>query len=360
MITPFIADEVNIPMLREYLFRANGQNRTLALYGLAILGEPVLLEITALANEPDISLADAIYLGLALVELGEVQAAKRLYDLHIAPLVQRFGGYYRIDVAGGRRELLEATTSAALLAARLGMPESLGLHGYAHSQRRADMIMTIERLKFISYMMENLPDEAASITYNLFGETNTRELGAWKHFNLRIPAENFGEFRIVSTTGDVSAVSIVRTPLEEIETIESDLTIRREFFPAGSNTASTNFSQGDLVRVQITVTYSPRSVEGSYVITDFLPAGLAHVAGSARFGEHVNNTRMRFAHVSIEGQRITFFDYNRRSDRSATYFYYARVISPGTFIAEGTLVQSVGAREYMAVGDEVRIIIETS
>ena len=41
MITPFILDEVNIPLLREYLLRANGQNRTLALYGLAMLGAPV-------------------------------------------------------------------------------------------------------------------------------------------------------------------------------------------------------------------------------------------------------------------------------------------------------------------------------
>ena len=218
--------------------------------------------------------------------------------------------------------------------------------------------MTVESLKFISCMIENLPDEAASITYTLFDETVTRELGAWRHFNLRIPAASFDEFSIVSTTGDVSAVSIVRTPLEEIEAIESDMTIRREFFPAGSNTASTTFNQGDLVRVQITVTYSPRSVEGSYVTTDFLPAGLVHVARSARFGEVVDNTPLRFAHVSTEGQRITFFDHNRRGDRSATYFYYARVISPGAFNAEGTLVQNVGAREYMAVGDGVRITIQ--
>jgi len=110
------------------------------------------------------------------------------------------------------------------------------------------------------------------------------------------------------------------------------------------------FEQGDLIRVEITVDYSRRSLLGSYMITDFLPAGLVHVPNSARFGSRDSRTGW-WAHARVEGQRITFFDFNSRFDRVHTYFYYARVVNPGTFMAEGTLVQSVGAREYMAVGE---------
>ena len=358
MLMPFVMDEVNQILLREYLHSTNGRDRSLALYGLAMLGEPVLLEILALAREPGIELHDAVNLGLALYHLGDIGEAERLFRTHIAPHIVGLGAMYRIDRGGNRRELLEATTSAALLAAKLNRAEALGLHAYAHNQRMDDMIMNVERLQFISYVIENMESEPASITYRLFGETFTRELGAWRHFNLRIPAANMHEFELVETTGDVGAVSIVRTPLEEMAVIESEMTIVRRFFAAGSNTPTTTFNQGDMVRVEITVSYSPRSLEGSYLITDFLPAGFVHVPHSARFGAVINNTSTRFAFAQTEGQRVSFFDFNRRGDRAATYVYHARVISPGTFTAEGTLVQNVGAREYMGQGESVTITVK--
>jgi uncharacterized protein YfaS (alpha-2-macroglobulin family) len=157
------------------------------------------------------------------------------------------------------------------------------------------------------------------------------------------------EFNLVSVTGEVGAVSIIRTPLENMSTVANDITVRREFFNAGSTTPSTTFNQGDLVRVQITVDYSSRDLSGSYIITDFLPAGLVHAPFSARFGDR-QNTPGWHAWVQTEGQRITFYDHNGRFNRNHTYYYYARVVNPGTFTAEGTLVQSVGAREYMVAG----------
>jgi hypothetical protein len=75
-----------------------------------------------------------------------------------------------------------------------------------------------------------------------------------------------------------------------------------------------------------------------------------HVSNSARFGDNAD-TAGRRAWVTTEGQRITFFDFNARFDRVITYHYYARVINPGTFTAEGTIVQSHDAREYFAVGE---------
>ena len=61
--------------------------------------------------------------------------------------------------------------------------------------------------------------------------------------------------------------------------------------------------------------------------------------------------------TNVEGQRITFFDWNGRFTGVHTYYYYARVINPGIFMAEGTMVQSVGAREYMTLGEEAKLMI---
>ena len=366
MLMPFIMDDVNTVALRSYLRNVfdsqSANNKVLALYGLAMLGEPVLLELHRYAELDGLSVRNSAYIALGFAALGEMQMAEEIFNARIAPHMQAVAPYYRINVGANRAEILEVTSISALLAARLGMPESIGLHSYAVRHRfdassREDMLlMSIERLNFISFEIENHTNVTASITYTLFGETITSDLSRGRQFTLRIPAQNMHEFNITAITGEVGAVSIVRTPLEDMEIIENDIVIRREFFRADTNTSTNTFEQGDLVRVQITVDYSPRSLSGSYVITDFLPAGLVHVPRSARFGDRAS-TPGRQAWVRTEGQRITFFDFNGRFEHGHTYFYYARVISPGTFTAEGTFVQSVGARQYMAVGNNAVLTV---
>jgi hypothetical protein len=353
MLMPFLSEDINSVTLRRYLRTVYDtsatDNKMLALYGLAMLNEPVLLDLQDYAKLTDLSVRNTAYLALGFAALGEVYTARELYTTRILPHIQRVAPYYRVGSGRNHAEILDATSITALLAAQLGMPEALGLHNYVKSNRPADLQQIIERLAFISHEIENHSPEASSITYSLFGETITRDLRHRSQYTLRIPAQNMHEFKLISVTGEVGAVSIVRIPLSETDRVETDIAVNRRFFVAGANTPATTFSQGDLVRVQITVDYSARDLTGSYVITDFLPAGLVHVANSARFGDR-NHTPGRHAWVRTEGQRITFFDHNSRFNRERTYYYYARVVNPGTFTAEGTLVQSIGAREYMVIG----------
>ncbi|MCL2392087.1 MAG: Ig-like domain-containing protein [Oscillospiraceae bacterium] len=369
MLLPFIRDDVNLVSLKHYLrgiYNSSAtDNKMLALYGLAMLGDPVLLSLHRYAQLDNLSIRNTAYIALGFAALGEMQAAHDLYTSNIAPHLQQIAPYYRINAGENRAEVLDATSAVALLSAQLGLPESLGLHHYAMrhrfdaSNREDVLLMSIQQLKFISYEIANHTAATASITYTLFGETITRNLGRGRSFTLRIPAQNIREFNIVSTTGDVGAVSIVRTPLEDVEIVDNDITISREFFRAGSNTATTTFAQGDLVRVQITVDYSAVALSGSYVVTDFLPAGLTHVPNSARVGDRAE-TSGRWAHARTQGQRITFFDFNGRFDRQHIYYYYARVINPGTFTSEGVFVQNLGARQYMTVGENTVITINAN
>ena len=362
-LIPFIMDEVNVAALRGYLLGifndGSMDNRMLALYGLALLGEPILLDLQRFAQAETMSIRNTAYIAMGLVALGEKHAALELYNSRIAPHVQRIAPYYRVNVGDNRRQIQDVTSVVSLLAAKLGLPQSIGLHNYAANRHTCHLALHMERLQFISLEILNASATPASITYTLFGEEVTRDLSRGWPFTLRIPAQNMHEFNLVSVTGDVGAVSIVRTPLEEIEPIDEDISIRREFFRAGTDIRATTFAQDELIRVQITIDYSRRAMEGSFIITDFLPAGLAHVANSARFGPRTgaHTDYRRWAHVTTDGQRITFFDFNSRFDRVHTYYYYARVINPGVFKAEGPMVQSFGAREYMSVGECVVITI---
>ncbi|MCL2286282.1 MAG: Ig-like domain-containing protein [Firmicutes bacterium] len=353
MIMPFILDEINVHALRGYLYEiyqgGSQENKMLALYGLAMLGEPVLLSLRNYVMVEDLPVQNVAYVALGLAALGETQTARNLFTTRIVPHIQAIAPYYRVNVGTSRADILDTTSAAALLAAQLGMPQALGLHNYVARNRTDNLVLTLERLAFISHQIENFNEMPASITYTLFGEEFTRDLSGGKQFTLRIPAENMSEFNLVSITGDVGAVSIIRTPLEEVEPIDNDIQIRREFFRAGTDTRATTFRQDEIIRVQITINYSAQDISGSYVITDFLPAGLTVVENSARFGSR-NNLSRHWTHVTTEGQRVTFFDFNGRF-RHNVYYYYARVINPGVFRAEGTMVQSIGAREYLTVGE---------
>ena len=366
MLLPFIMDDVNLVTLTRYLWdifnTSTTDNRILALYGLATLREPVLLELERYAMLTDLSVRNMAYIALGFAAIGETHTAQQIYTSRIAQHIQSIAPLYRVNVGANRAEILEVTSVVALLSARLSMPESLGLHNYAvrhrfdASNRNDILVMSIERLAFISHEIENHVNATASITYTLFGETVTRNLEHGGQFTLRIPAQSMHEFNLIAITGEVGAVSIIRTPLEDVEMVENDIIIRREFFKAGTDISTNTFEQGDLVRVQITIDYSRTDLSGSYIITDFLPAGLVHVPNSSRFGDR-NSVAGWWAHAITEGQRITFFDFNGRFERVHTYFYYARVVNPGEFMAEGTFVQSIGAREYISVGESTIIRI---
>jgi len=360
MLMPFILDEINVPMLRRYLQSivdgGSSENRMLALYGLAMLGEPVLLELQRNAMLEGLSIRNTAYIALAFAALGEVQAANNIFDTRIAPHIQRVAPYYRVNTGTNNREIQETTSVVALLAATLGLPQSVALHNYATRRHTCNFTLNLERLAFIALEIENHHPAPASITYTLFGQQHTRNLTNWNNFTLRIPTQNLHEFSIVSVTGEVGAVSIVRTPLTDIEPVDNGITVSRQFFRAGTNQSATTFSQDELVRVQITVTYPATAVLGSYIITDILPAGLVHVANSARFGAR-SQTPGHWRHATTDGQRVSFFDHNSRHTGTHVYYYYARVISPGVFRAEGTIVQSVGAREYLTVGNEAVVTI---
>jgi len=355
LLLPFVIDEVNQPALRRYLYGVvagtSQENRNLALYGLALMGEPVLLDLQRNAMAHNLSVRDASYIALGLAALGETTAAQDLYNRHIAPNIQRVSPYYRVQVGTTRADIVDATSIVALLAAKLNLPQSIGLHNYVVRHHGCTFALRLETLAFISHEINNHNELPASITYSLFGEEVTRDLSGWKNFTLRIPAANMHEFELIDVTGDVGAVSIVRTPLEEVEAVDNGITISRRFLRAGSNVAATSFAQDEVVRVEITLNYPAQSVSGSYVITDILPAGLRLVENSARFGTR-SSVSQHWRHATQDGQRVTFFDWNGRNTGTHTYYYYARVINPGTFRAEGVMVQSFGVREYLSVGSD--------
>jgi uncharacterized protein YfaS (alpha-2-macroglobulin family) len=145
--------------------------------------------------------------------------------------------------------------------------------------------------------------------------------------------------------------------MAEIGSIDHDIAVSRRYYKANRATSSNTFEQGDLIRVEIQIDYSAKAVDGVYCVTDYLPSGLDYVSGSAKIEgtDYIGYGYTRYA--TVEGQKIMFYDYNGKFNKGYVYYYYARVISPGIFRAEGALVQNLNAKDCLTIGDDEIIVI---
>lgn len=358
----YIMDDVDVNALKNYLYGVfeseNAGNKMCALYGLAMLREPVLLALDNYAMLDELAVKDAVYIALGYLALGETDTASALYDSRVAPYLQQITPYYRVNTGVDNDDILEATSAACVLATALGKPEKEGLYQYCINNFTTDALITLERLSHIEHEIAGRSGTAAGITYTLFGQRFTRELSNGGAYTLRIPVANMSEFELLEVTGEVGAVSVYSRPLTDTGELDEDITVRRRYYVVGGDENSTYaFEQGDLIRVQVWIDYSAKALSGSYCVTDYLPAGLEYVGNSARISGASGFGYGFYRYCAVEGRRVTFYDYNGMFNRGYLYYYYARVISPGTFTAEGPLVQNLNAGEYYTIGEDAVVVI---
>ena len=362
-LAPHIMDEINVYALKNYLYTTyedeNAENKMCALYGLAMLKEPVLLDLNNYAMLDELSVKDAVYIALGFCALGETEAASELYDSRVAPKLEKATPYYRVNTGKDQDDILEATSAANLLASTLDKPEKDGLYQYCIDNYASDILINVEKLTHIEREIVKRTDVKGSIKYTLYGEEFTREMENGSSYTLRIPAQNMKEFKLLETTGSVGAVSVYKTPMTDLGEVDNDISIRRRYYKADEHEISGEvFKQGDLIRVQIWIDYSAKAINGSYCVTDYLPSGLAYVANSAKIDGDSGFGYGYYRYCTVEGQKITFYDYNRKFDKGYIYYYYARVISPGTFKAEGPFVQNLTAKDVYTIGDDSVVTIK--
>ena len=414
-LMPFIEDGIiNVSSLKEYLYGVFeddcAANKMRALYGLAMLREPVLLDLDNCALLEDLSVTDAVYIALAYFALGETGLAADLYKTRVAPRLEDLTPFYRVNTGADNDDILAATSAATLLASKIGASEREGLYAYCIGNYTYDILVNLEELSYIKDKIEKAAGGAESgtvkaggiITYSLYGEEFTREVKYGSSFVLRIPAMNFGEFKLLNVSGDVGAVSVYNAPLTEPGKSDTDVTVWRSYYGAnefavsggadgraasggtdgrsvsggvdGRSVSGSVFKQGDLVRVELKIDYSKKAINGSYCVTDYLPSGLEFVNNSAKVNENAaaaagygsyggfggyGGFGYGFRRYAVtEGQKVTFYDYNGYFDRNIIYYYYARVICPGVYKAEGALVQNLDAKGYYTLGEDSIITVE--
>lgn len=346
-LTSLAKSLVNTVNLKNYFYQklenSNASDKAKALYGLSVLKDPVLLELEKVAIIDNLRVKDLVYIALAYCELGDISTAELIYKNRISSSVEKIEPYYRVNTEGDKDDILEVTSLCAYLAAKIKAPEHEDLYEYCVKNYTHDILIGIEKLLYISSALENQEPTEGKITYSLAGEPKTVTLTNGLSHSISLLPSQLADFKVTDVEGIVSVVSIFKDDVIDINKSGNEISVKRTYYytngiPVSSNT----LKQGDIIKVRIEWNIKNTALDGTYMITDYLPSGL----------------KPYNSYWNTEGQMIRFYAYNRSSLRYIEY--YARVISPGTYTAQGPVIQNMSSRDNINVGKTEMVTIEAT
>ena len=197
----------------------------------------------------------------------------------------------------------------------------------------------------------SLSDSApVSFTYERNGKTEQNPERA-ETFTLSVLPEELAQLKFTEISGKVGVMTSFSSPYQKDEIpARDDLAITRLYLVNGK--ALQTIPRGALVEIVIHYEVKDIAPGGRYEIVDVLPAGLKYVP---RPYDRTDQISSWLAYPSeVKGQKISF----QIGKGTGKIVYYARVISPGTFTAQGTLLSQVNNQDICILGAENRIEIK--
>lgn len=302
--------------------------RIAALAGLAGLGVDVLDRLAA-EDSTALSIREQLWLALGLAAAGDEAAARAIERSLLDRSGQRLGPWVRLQVGTTPTDTLEASGLLLMLAVAVRDPIATDLSRYLTDHPSGEVVFPLEQLAYTKWVLDRLPKVAGRFAWTVDGERH------------EITLKPGGSYALALTERQVATL--------KLERLEGDLAVATSWSAAGTPPSSTgvqvqrtvvpgtNATDHQLVRVVIDVTFGTQPVNGCYRLTDLVPSGLAPMSPSLSWGDEGLEGSVNWA-WEIEGQVVSWCA--SPSDRSHSYAYTARVISPGTYQWEPAVLQS--------------------
>ncbi len=354
-----LKDESGAAMLKQYfyslMFAEPGRVNAPALFGLAVMGEPVLVDLNNALKVSNLTTRDSMYLALAFEALGETAVAQKIYDDKVTPLLENKKPFIRVKESDDPDTILKDTALAAVLAARLDAKDKEGLFQYMTDNYSRKVLVNTEKLLFVLEEYQKLPASEVEFTYTYDGNTYTEQLKDGGSVTVKVPSTRLSELKITTVSGDASVVSVFEAPLTEQLQADDSLTIKRTFYDYKTGKETTQFQQNDIVKVVLDWNIAPTAMDSYYEITDYVPSGLKPIENPYNSGVYEKGFWWWFRNT--DGQKVTFNVW-RDSEHKEPLVYYCRVVSPGTFKADSTIIQGTLVKDSIKLGDEATIRIQ--
>jgi alpha-2-macroglobulin len=336
----FDSSLIDKPSLKTYFLQSLSDTKSdssrisRALYGLSALDEPVLTKIESIKDDASLKLTDKVFIALALDSIGAKEEARDYYASEIKPSLVVKSSYAYVGSLTGD-ETITTTALVAVLTANLEEPESSQLAAYADQNFPRETLSNFERLLYIQSALPKLDAETVSFSYTAGSKSETATLKNDETFSVTLSPAELASFKLSDVKGSLGVTASYEQPSSpDSISKDKDLSIKRAY--EVDSLPTTEFSEGDLVLVRLTPNFSANALGGAYQIVDYLPSGLRAADQETSDRSYADSARLY--PTEIDGQKVTFV-----LDKSNTIpiYYYARVVSKGTYKAEPALLQSL-------------------
>ncbi|HWI60738.1 MAG TPA: hypothetical protein VNT75_02740, partial [Symbiobacteriaceae bacterium] len=331
------------------------ERKLAALYGLAALNRPVLMEAQNLLELKDLGLMEQLYLALAVAELGDLEGARPLYQAIITEHGEALGADARIKTGRDQGEILTHTALAGMLAAKLGAAEAPAFAGYLLTNWDSEVLLALEQAILVSDGLPRLSDQPVAVTYAVDGQETKAELKPGQVKSLTLTAKQAASLQVKDVQGKVGLTAIYEAPLTRGELKQREgFSVARTYSVVGGASRANTFRVGDLVKVTLDVRIPGTAPAGAYELSDYLPSGLRMVAKPWQQGIKWGGGNDPAWPLAVDGQKATFWV----GRDSYPVSYYARVVTAGTYTAEEPVLQNGKSGLIYAFGQRAQVKIE--
>lgn len=324
-----------------------------ALYGLAAYGEPVLTKIEHIKNDKALNIKDKVFIALALDSLGAKEEARTYYKQAIKPYIQMQSSYAYVEGLQPD-DTITTTALAAALAASLEEPETGALALYVDQNYPHETLDTFQQLLYVKAAIDKLDPADVGFTYQIGSKTVSKTLKNGEIYEVTLSPQDLAALKITDVKGKLGVVaSYEKSSSPQSIVKDPNLTLTRLYEVNGVQTKQ--FNEGDAVIVRLNPQFGKNALNSVYQIIDYLPSGLRPLdQESVRYYGNTNYDG-RIYPVEINDQKVTFIV---SKNVTMPIYYFARVVSKGTYKADPALLQSLKSLDSATISDADSITIK--
>ena len=322
----------------------------LILAGLAGLGEPVLADIREAAAQTDLTIPEQISVAIAALYAGDEALARSIERDLLSNHALRLGPWVRID-PGAMEDASVQTARLAIVAASLGDPVAADMDAWVAANPPKTTTVALERALAAQGWAKRVAGAPAAAAITVDGTRQELAIRPGEPASVVLTPAQAATARLEPASGSVLAVTSWVGPLDPASlTPARGQVLERTVKPAGV------IGPTDTVIVTLAVTLGPDARDECWRVTDLAPSGLAPISVQGSWYEE-DAPRGWGSPDFVDGQRVEFCVVKNPRQVVQVLRYVARVVTPGTYLWEGAVLQSTLVPDQGLVIDPVTVTI---
>ena len=354
-----LSGDPRVGTLRDYFGWAEATTREEQIWllaGRAALGDAVLPDIRTLAAE-ELTVPERVALANAALAAGDEDLAGRLLRDTLATAGEQRGRWVRLT--GGRTadEPIVLTARLAIVAASLGEPVAIQMDAYLDENTPRRTVVDLERALAAQGWVGRMPAASAVAVLAVGSRRSELRIEDSEAVSVQLTPSQAAKARLRPVSGSVVVSVRVDRPLDA-----ATLRAPAWLAPARTVRPSGQIGIADTVIVLIKLRRPPDDASGCLVVRDVAPSGLVPIMGSGYSDDEDEDEVPSTAGPDrIVGQAVEFcVGADDTPGAQVTLRYAARVISPGRYLWEPTLLQLSDTPEVGTVVPATRIVISAN